>query len=82
VPVYAQIPDTPGTDLIQAADPTGNNQDTQQVVLRDEAGVADDSGVYVGVHGGPTGLRRILLASRPASGWERDANGRVVVVEL
>jgi hypothetical protein len=79
-PVYAQVPDVPGTDLVQTADPTGNGEDTQSVVLRDAAGVADDSGVYVGQHGG--GGRRILLASRPAAGWERDANGRVVVVEL
>ena len=64
-----------------AADPTGNDMQTKELVFRSEAGVVTGSGFYEQVHN-TAGLRFVdMTGNGETSGaFERDSNGKLVIV--
>lgn len=79
---YVLNPDTPGlTGYVAAADPTGNNQPTVELVGKNAQGEVVHSGGFIQRHGGG-GLRivRGTPGANAASVFEIASDGKIAVV--
>jgi hypothetical protein len=80
--LYVEDPDSPGLALVDAADPTGNGNDTVQIVFKDDRGDYVSSGLFIQRHAG--GKLRALHGNADSAAednFEMTA-GRVSIVEL
>lgn len=71
-----------GLSLQECADPTGNGQDTAEVLYKKTDGSVAHLGIYVQIHGGQ--IMRALHGNQSGceGSAELDANGRVQLNEL